>query len=67
MRLTPKQLDGLDEVIKAIDTEIEGLESSIPVYVQGSFFREKMVTRYNKLLEGRNYIAELVASTRKRK
>lgn len=63
-RLTSARLDDLDECIKTLDVEIEYLEQAIPTYAKESWVRVRFVARYNKLLNGRNYIAGLVDADR---
>ena len=46
------------EVLKYLDTEIEGLEESIPRYEKTTTIRKKLVDRYNRLIRARNWFAE---------
>ena len=64
LNLTKELVDDLGECIKTLDVEIEYLEQAIPTYPKESWVRVRFVARYNKLLNGRNYIAGLVADQR---
>lgn len=63
-RLTAARLDDLDEAIKCLDETIEYLEKAIPTYPKESDTRIRLVTKYNKLLNGRNFIADLITKGR---
>lgn len=63
-RLTPQILDNLDEVINTLGTEIDYLEKAIPDYPKNSAIRLSLVTRYNKLLNAHNWIADIIKTKR---
>ncbi len=63
-RLTIKVLDGLDEVMNTLETEIDSLEKSVPEYPKDSHIRLSLVVRYNKLINARNWIADTIKTGR---
>lgn len=63
-RLTVARLDDLDEVVKTVDADITYLEGAIPTYAKDSELRARLVKRYNKLINGRNWIVGKLAAER---
>lgn len=55
----------LTEAVSTLDIEIEYLEKTIPTYEKGHKLRVRLVERYNKLLNSRNWIVEQIAKEKK--